>query len=474
MRVTVRNVHIVQPGEEEAMPQDEKARNRSQRWYWAAVSAAVLSVVGLALTTPAPAQKVQEVKVGQVLPLSGGAASQGTQIRVGAEIAAAEINAEGGIKALGGAQIKLVFSDSKSTPDGGMAEAERLIVREKVAILQGAFQSGVTFPATEVAERYKTPWLVNVAAKDEITIGRGFKYVFRDFKTMRMDVDEVVIAMKHLAEVAGTKPKTIGVLCESTDWGRATAAAAKDLLPKAGYLVVMEESYPPGQSDFTPQILKIKAAKPDMLHVCHYTPDHILFNKQVMEQKLYLPYGILSYGAGSEDPAFYKAVPQKAVEYMFVEEDWDIRAVGTAPWYASINGQAKQKLGYDMNAYVACGYGSLYLVKDVLERAVYDASLPKYRDNIRASLAATDLTPASCGRIERTIDGKKYCPAMIRGVERIVFNEHNQNPYAYGSVSQIIKGERTLLFAGWRNPPHGAMLPGAKPIWPLPTWEQRQ
>lgn len=456
------------------MRQDEKARNRTSRWRWVLVSAAGLMAVALALATPVPAQKVQEVKVGQVLPLSGGAASQGMQIRVGAEIAAAEINAAGGIKALGGAQIKLVFADSKSTPDGGMAEAERLIVREKVAILQGAFQSGVTFPATEVAERYQTPWLVNVAAKDEITIGRRFKYVFRDFKTMHMDVEEVVNALKHLANAAGAKPKTIAILCESTDWGRATAAAAKDLLPKAGYPVVMEESYPPGQADFTPQILKIKAAKPDMLHVCHYTPDHIVFSKQVMEQKLQIPFGILSYGAGSEDPAFYKAISPKAVEYMFVEEDWDLRAANSAPWYASINGQAKQKLGYDMNAYVACGYGSLYLVKDVLERAAYDAALPKYRDSIRAALAATDLTPETCGRIERTIDGKKYCPAMIRGVERIMFNEHNQNPFAYGSVSQIIKGERKLLFLGWKNPPNGAMLPGAKPVWPIPSWEQRQ
>jgi branched-chain amino acid transport system substrate-binding protein len=433
----------------------------------------LLLVWGLALTTPAVAQQVQEVKVGQVLPLSGGAASQGMQIRVGAEIAAAEINAEGGIKALGGAKIKLVFGDSKSTPDGGMAEAERLIVREKVPVLQGAFQSGVTFPSTQVAEQYQTPWLVNVAAKDEITVGRGFKYVFRDFKTMRMDVEEVVNAMKHLAEVAGTKPKTIAILCESTDWGRATAVAAKEMLPKAGYEVVMEESYPPGQADFTPQILKIKAAKPDMLHVCLYTPDHILFSKQAMEQKLYLPYGIMSYGAGSEDPAFYKAVPAESVEYMFVEEDWDLRAIGQAPWYASINGKAKEKLGYDMNAYVACGYGSLYLLKDILERAAYDKSLRKYRNNIRDAMAATDMTPETCGRIERSVDGQKYCPAMIRGVERIVFNEHNQNPYAYGLVSQIINGKRTLLFAGWKNPPHGAVLPDAKPIWPLPTWDQR-
>jgi branched-chain amino acid transport system substrate-binding protein len=449
------------------MLQNKSYRNRIL------VAVSVLLVLGLAFTTSVAAQ-VKELKIGMVLPLSGGAASQGMQIKVGAEIAAKEINAEGGIKALGGAKLKLIFGDSKSTPDGGMAEAERLVVREKVIMLQGAFQSGVTFPSTEIAERYQTPWVVNVAAKDEITVGRGFKYVFRDFKTMRMDVEEVVTAMEHLAKVAGTKPKTIALLCESTDWGRATAAGAAELLPKAGYEVVLNEAYQTGQSDFTSQILKIKAAKPDMLQVAMYTNDHILFNTQAMEQKLYMPYGMLAYGAGAEDPAFYRAVPVEAVEYMFVEEDWDLRAIDTAPWYDSINGQAKAVLGYDMNAYVACGYGTMYVAKDILERAVYEKSLRKYRNNIRDAAAATDITPDTCGRIERTIDGKTYCPAMIRGVERIIYDEHGQNPYAYGSVSQNFKGKRTMLFAGWMNPPHGAVVPGTKPVWPIPTWDERK
>ena len=41
--------------------------------------------------------------------------------------------------------------------------------------------------------------------------------------------------------------------------------------------------------------------------------DHIIFTKQMMEQKLDLPFGFLSFGAGSEDPAFYKAVPPPSV-----------------------------------------------------------------------------------------------------------------------------------------------------------------
>ena len=426
---------------------------------------AVLLVVA-ALAGVATAQTVKEVVVGEVLPLSGGAATQGSQIRAGAEIAAEEINAEGGIKALGGARIKLVFGDSKSTPDGGMAETERVVTAEKAAILLGAFQSGVTFPATEVAERYKTPWIVNVAVKDEIT-ERGFKYVFRDFNKASYDVKEILAAMELFAKETGQKPKTVAMLYEGTDWGRSTAAFVKKLFPAAGYQLVLDESYPPNQADFTAQVLKIKAAKPDYLIGCLYTPDHILFSKQMMEQKLDIPFGFMSVGAGSEDPAFYKAVPPQSVAYMFVQEDWDIMAP-KRPWYPALNEKAKPKLGFDMNSYVAAGYGTMYLVKDILERAKYDADLAKYRTNIRDSVAATDISTTACQRIERKAGGQSYCPALVRGITRIKFDEQGQNTYSHGLISQNLNGRRTLLA------PIDFREAGAKPAWPVPRWADRK
>lgn len=427
---------------------------------------AACALLGAAATTPAPAQGLREVVVGEVLPLSGGAATQGAQVRAGAEIAAEEINAEGGIKAHGGAKIKLVFGDSKSTPDGGMAETERLVTAEKVAILLGAFQSGVTFPATEVAERYKTPWIVNVAVKDEIT-ERGFKFVFRDFNKASYDVKEVLAAVEAFAKETGKKPKTVAMLYEGTDWGRSTAAFVKKMFPAAGYQLALDESYPPNQADFTAQILKIKNAKPDLLLGCLYTPDHIIFTKQMMEQKLDVPFGFVSFGAGSEDPAFYKAVPPQSVAYMWVQEDWDINASKKA-WYPPLNAKAKAKLGVDMNAYVAAGYGTMYLVKDVLERTKGDADLAKLRANIRDAVAATDITPAQCQRIARKADGTTYCPALVRGILRIKFDDQGQNTHSGGLFSQNLSGKRTILL------PMEHREAGAKPAWPVPKWAERK
>jgi branched-chain amino acid transport system substrate-binding protein len=417
-------------------------------------------LISLICLVPVITMAVDEVNVGEVLPLSGAAATQGDQVRAGAEIAAEEINAEGGIKSLGGAKIKLIFGDSKSTPDGGAAETERLITRGKVSLLLGAFQSGVTFPSTEVAERYKTPWIVNVAVKDEIT-ERGFNYVFRDFNKASYDLREIVEAVQLLAEETGKRPETWALLYEGTDWGRSSAHFAKKFFPEAGYKLLLEESYPPGIVDFTAQILKIKAVKPDMLIIACYTPDHIMFSKQYLEQKLHMPYGLWSIGAGSEDPAFYKAVPQEAVEYMFVQDDWDVNAPGRS-WYPELDEKVKARLGYGLNSYVAAGYGTMYLVKDVLERAASTE-----RDKIRDAIAATDIAEENCSLIEREAGEKIHCPALVRGIQRIKFDEQGQNTFSHGMITQIQNGKKVPLS------PMAVRPEGAKPIWPIPPWEDR-
>jgi len=405
-----------------------------------------------------------EIAIGENLPLSGTSASQGIQLRTGSEIAADEINAAGGIKALGGAKIKLVFADSKSTPDGGAAEEERLITTQNVAMILGCYQSNVTFPATEVAQRYKTPHLVNVAVKNEIT-ERGYDYVFRDFNKASYDVREMIEGAKLFSEETGKAPTNVGFFYEGSDWGRSTHDYMAKLYPEAGYKVLFDEAYPSGQSTFSSQLVKIKAANLDMLVIAMYTPDHIIFSKELMGQKLYFPYGLWSVGAGSEDPTFYKAVPQAAVDYMFVQEDGDILA-NTRPYYARINDKAKPKLGYDLNTYVLAGYGTIWVAKDALERTKYDADIAKFRSNLRDALAATKITEADC-KDKQTAGGKEYCPALVRGIQEVSFDKDGQNTHSHGQISENLGGVRVPLA------PMAVRMEGKKPVWPVPPWDQR-
>ncbi len=137
-----------------------------------------LVVLFILMVVPAAAIAQTTIKVGNILPLSGPSASVGLQNKQAQDMAIQEINDAGGIKSLGGAKIQLLYADSESKPEKGVAEAERFINTETVNILTGAWNSAVSYPVSAVAERYGIPFLVPVSVADKIT-EQGFKFTFR-------------------------------------------------------------------------------------------------------------------------------------------------------------------------------------------------------------------------------------------------------------------------------------------------------
>ena len=106
------------------------------------VLASLAAIIG-----PAPAGAAEEVRIGVVSPMTGPTAKFGQAQKNALTMAVDDLNAAGGIKSLGGAKIRLVFGDTRGEADTGVTETERLITREKVHALIGAFQSGVGFPS---------------------------------------------------------------------------------------------------------------------------------------------------------------------------------------------------------------------------------------------------------------------------------------------------------------------------------------
>jgi branched-chain amino acid transport system substrate-binding protein len=89
--------------------------------------------------SPTTTPQVKEILVGVVMPFSGPAAVDGKINFQGIELAVDEINAQGGVKSLGGAKIKLVIGDSAGDPSTAAREAERLIAAETVVAVIGAY-----------------------------------------------------------------------------------------------------------------------------------------------------------------------------------------------------------------------------------------------------------------------------------------------------------------------------------------------
>ena len=131
-----------------------------------------LTVVA-ALAAPAPAQEA--VKVGVIQPLSGSVAASGNYVRMGAEIGRDWINAKGGVL---GRKVELLIEDNKSDPKEAATAAEKLIVRDKVPVIVGAWGSSMTLAAMPKLEEYGVPMIVETSSAATIT-KRGNPWVFR-------------------------------------------------------------------------------------------------------------------------------------------------------------------------------------------------------------------------------------------------------------------------------------------------------
>src|SRR6266545_3698860 len=179
------------------------------------VSTLASLLVGLAaFAGVGPAGAADEVRIGIVSPMTGPNAKFGQAQKNAVTMAAEDVNNAGGIRSMGGARIKLVFGDTRGEADTGVTETERLITREKVHALIGAFQSGVGFTSSAVAERHQVPWLT-FGTFDKIT-ERGFKYVFRAHANDTMKARTLIDGLVALGKRGGAVKSAV-ILAENTD-----------------------------------------------------------------------------------------------------------------------------------------------------------------------------------------------------------------------------------------------------------------
>jgi branched-chain amino acid transport system substrate-binding protein len=393
------------------------------------------------LLVPCLALAQTAIKIGNILPLSGPSASVGLQNKQAQDMAVEEINAAGGIKSMGGAKIQLLYADSESKPEKGVAEAERFINTEKVAMLTGCWNSAVSYPVSAVAERAGIPFLVPVSVADKIT-EQGFKYVFRIAAKDSWWTRDQFAFLKDMEKEVNTKVSTVAFVYENGDWGKGFAEGWKKLAQQGGYKVVLDEPYPSTATDLSPVVQKIKRANPDVLFLTSNAADAILLTNTMAEYKV-KPKAIIASGGGHADPSFLKAAGKNA-RYLFDIVEWETDV--NKPGAAKTNEKFKKLYGYNLAGESVDAYVATYLLADALERA--KSTDPKA---IREALAKTKLDKG---------------PAMIVGYNAIEFDETGQNKHAalvMVQINDIGKGmERVTVW------PKASRRANYKPVFPTP------
>jgi branched-chain amino acid transport system substrate-binding protein len=230
----------------------------------------------------ARAQSPREVKIALVVPLSGAWARQGILKQMGADLAIDDVNKGGGIKALGGAKLKLVVYDTGDTAEKAKNAAQRLVAQEPDVVGgMGSWLSSFTLAVTEVTERAELPWLT-LSYSDLIT-GRGFKYVFQSSPTAEAQATALLPRVVDLASKAGSgRPTKVAFIgdnsASSVSFMKAIrGGVAKDL----GLTIVADETYTPPLADATTLVQKIRSGRPDfiVLQSTNVGDDKLLLDK---------------------------------------------------------------------------------------------------------------------------------------------------------------------------------------------------
>jgi branched-chain amino acid transport system substrate-binding protein len=266
--------------------------------------------------------KAEDIPIGVNMPLTGAFAASGNYVAEGAKIAVDEINARGGVL---GRKLRLVVEDNKSNPSEAAAVAEKLITRDKVPVMLGAWGSTLTLATLPRLMDYEVPMVVETSGADKITKS-GNPYVFR-------------IAAPAVMEAEGFRQKlgSFGIrkaafLIVNNDWGRSTQQAFVDMFKKNGVEVGVTEVMDQAAQDISAQLTRIKATDADTLIVTTAVEQLTLVLRQA--SGLGLPQRMFTTG-GSQSP-------DQLVEHAGDAANGTVHLVFFSPWAPDETGNPDQ------------------------------------------------------------------------------------------------------------------------------------
>jgi branched-chain amino acid transport system substrate-binding protein len=388
-----------------------------------------------------------EVLIGAVFPLSGPLAPIGQHLRCGADIAVEEINQAGGIKSLGGAKLKVIYGDSTGDAKVGVTEMEKLITKDKVSVVTGAYQSGVTLPMTTVSERYEVPFYAT-GSEDQIT-ERGYKYTFRSNEKTSWRVRDQVKFIMDMGRQFRDPVKTAALVYENTAWGQGAHRDWLKNLGEAGVKIVVDESYPNATTDLTPVVVKLKAAKPDGIFYCSYVSDAILLIKTIAEMEVNAK-AIVGLSGGTADPNFIPGVGKSCL-YTFDCVRWEPDI--PRPGVKALCEKYQKRCGVIMDAEVMKQYTYMYVIAEAIDQA--GSTDPR---KIRDALAKIHI--------------KAPDPA-IKFVEDELYFDPTGQVFKGSMVGVQFRqiGGQIQRVTIW---PKQVARKGIRPVWPMPKWSERK
>jgi branched-chain amino acid transport system substrate-binding protein len=388
----------------------------------------------------APAGSTEkELKVGIDVALTGGAAPWGKHAWNVYQLLFDEINAGGGLACPKGTKINYRVMDHQSKPDVAQAVAERLADWGAPAIF-GTNQSDSALTAQAVAERRRVLF-IDTSDADQMITERGFKYTFRTAPSNVQLGPAAIEFVKDVQQRTGVQSKAVAILTSQTAGGEAIRKSWLDVVPKAGFNLVDNQSYPLTTVDYTPIFRRFKSKNVDLLFVTSFTADAILINRG-MKQADFNPIAFVGVNGGYNTNEYIQQVGKDADYTLLI--NWfspDLRLPNLKPLIEKY----KRRFNVEFESADATAANGISVFVDAVERACSTET-----ERIRQALQQTDLKAGQ--RWYVVPDGAK-------------FDQTGQNIKQKVVGLQIQKGQ----FVGVWPYDYAA----GKVVWPIPAWKDR-
>src|ERR1700760_2887900 len=231
-----------------------------------ALSTAALSTAALA----------QDLTVAVAGPMSGGESAFGRQMKNGADMAVADLNAAGGVM---GKKLALDVEDDACDPKQARSVAEK-IGGAKIPFVAGHYCSSSSIPASEAYADGNVLQITPASTATKLT-DQGLWNVAR---VCGRDDQQGLVAGDYIAN--NFKGKNIAILNDKTTYGKGLADETKKALNKAGVTEKMYESYNKGDKDFNAIVSRLKRENIDLVYIGGYPAEIGLIQRQMRDQGL--------------------------------------------------------------------------------------------------------------------------------------------------------------------------------------------
>lgn len=224
------------------------------------------------------------VRIGWYGPLTGPSSLIGNASQNGLRLAADEINKSGGIN---GMMIELKEYDDKSSPEQAVKAVTKMVDVDNVHCIVGSLHSGNILAAAPISEKALVPQIG--CGTSPKWLEQGHKYLFRALPNNTWANKGLVATIEELGM------KKVGMLYRSDEYGKTGASNIKDLIGASSVVnLVGEESYQPGDIDFTGQFAKLLNSGADSIVLYSLTDEAGIQMKQLRR------FGYTGYIFGAE------------------------------------------------------------------------------------------------------------------------------------------------------------------------------